>query len=190
MKKNNLILLILISTLSIAIGTSTVYAQENMTGGDVHKFFAIQYAQSGTISEINVNFTLSIDVKSNNTILTGDKSNSYQLVLNNVSDKTILFSDRPDRIVASVSTTDLIGNWSTAEGSFGVDAPNAVLVVDGKEQQDIAIVELLNPVYEVYKKILKYDIIPENKTSIGLPSEFGKTTLVIDPTRGDGTTGT
>ncbi|MGD1835314.1 MAG: hypothetical protein ACPKQO_06295 [Nitrososphaeraceae archaeon] len=190
MKKNNLILLILISTLSIVIGTSTVYAQENMTGGNVHKFFAIQHAQSGTISEINVNFTLSIDVKSNNTILTGDKSNSYQLVLNNVSDKTVLFSDRPNRIVASVSTADLIGNWSTAEDSFGVDAPNAVLVVDEQEEkQDIAIVELFNPVYEVYKKTLKYDIIPENKTSIGLPSQFGKTTLVIDPTRGDGTTG-
>ena len=170
---------------------AAVYGQENMTDSDMPEFFAIQHAQSGSISAINVNFTLSIDGKSNNTILTGDKSNSYQLVLNNVSDKTILFSDRPYRMVASVSTADLIGNWSTAEDSFGVDAPNAVLVVDESEAaQDVAIVELFNPVYNIDKKILKYNIIPDNTTSIELSNKFGQSTLVIDPAgQQDGTQG-
>jgi uncharacterized protein YfaA (DUF2138 family) len=48
------------------------------------KFFAIQHAQSGSISEIN--FTV------------------YSLELNDVSDKNILFSDRQDRIIKSIST--------------------------------------------------------------------------------------
>jgi len=36
---------------------------------------------------------------------------AYSLELNDVSDKTILFSDRPDRIVKTTSTLDFIGNW-------------------------------------------------------------------------------
>ena len=82
--KNNLTLLVVLSTLSIlVIGTSlttVVYGQENETD-HVPKFFAIQHAQSGSITEIN--------------------TTAYSLELNDVSDKTILFSDRPDRIVKS-----------------------------------------------------------------------------------------
>ena len=171
MKKNNLTLVILLSTFSIlVIGTSmttVVYGQEeeeNMTE-HVPKFFAIQHANSGSISEIN--------------------ETAYSLELNDVSDKTILFSDRPDRIVKSVSTLDFIGNWSTGEDSFAVDAPNAVLVVDETEgKQDVAIVELFNPVYDSEKKVLKYEVTTNNATSIELPKEFGQTTLIID---GDGT---
>ena len=99
-----------------------------------------------------------------------------------MSDKTILFSDRPDRIVMSVSTSNYIGNWTTGEDSFAVDAPNAVLVVDEieGEQQDVAIIELFSPVYDSDKKTLKYEVIPNNATSIDLPGEFGQSTLIID----------
>ncbi|MGD1835322.1 MAG: hypothetical protein ACPKQO_06335, partial [Nitrososphaeraceae archaeon] len=142
MKNNNLISLTLISIFSIIIGTSsTVYAQENMTGVDVLKFFAIQHVNSGNISEIN--------------------GTVYTLELNDVSDKTILFSDRPDRVVTSISTSNFIGNWSVGEDSYAVDSPNAVLVVDEQEgQQYTSIVELFNPVYDKDKKTLKYNIIP------------------------------
>lgn len=49
--------------------------------------------------------------------------------------------------------------------------------------EDIVIVELYNSVYDVDKKILKYDATADNATSIELPSEFGKTAMVIDPIR-------
>lgn len=49
--------------------------------------------------------------------------------------------------------------------------------------EDIVIVELYSSVYDVDKKILKYDVTPDNATSIELPSEFGKTAMVIDPIR-------
>ena len=134
--------------------------KENVTD-HVPKFFAIQHAQSGLISEIN--------------------ETDYTLELNDVSYKTILFSDRHDRIVTFTSTTDFIGNWSVGEDSFVVDPPNAILVVDEMEKQDGVIVELFNPVYNSDKKTLKYDITPDNATSTDLSQEFNQTTLMIDP---------
>ncbi|MGD1836317.1 MAG: hypothetical protein ACPKQO_11420 [Nitrososphaeraceae archaeon] len=51
-------------------------------------------------------------------------------------------------------------------------SPNAVLVVDEQQEQDIAIVELFNLVYDVNKKALKYDIVPDNSTSAELPNDW------------------
>ncbi|MDP9490253.1 MAG: hypothetical protein M3P28_08680 [Thermoproteota archaeon] len=90
-----------------------------------------------------------------------------------------MFSDRPDRIVTSISTDNYIGNWSSGLDSFATNAPNAVLVVDEKEGQKTAIIELFNPVYDENKKTLKYEISVEN-TPIDLVDEFGRSTLVID----------
>ena len=53
-------------------------------------------------------------------------------------------------------------------------------------QQDTTIVELFNPVYDVDRKTLSYEITPDNATSIDLPSEFGKITLFIDPSGNNG----
>ena len=109
-----------------------------------------------------------------------------------------MFSDRPDRIVSSVNTTNFIGNWSQGEDSFAADPPNAALVLDDEEQrQEVAVIELYNPEYDLEANTLKYDISVENATSasatttttttsINLPSEFGQSTLVIDSGRGPG----
>ncbi|MGD1834784.1 MAG: hypothetical protein ACPKQO_03590 [Nitrososphaeraceae archaeon] len=164
MKNNYLTVMALLSTLSVIVivtSLDVVYAQENQTAIET-QFFAIQHANSGSLSQIN--------------------ETVYTLELNDVSDKTILFSDRPDRIVKSVSTVDFIGNWSVGVDSFAVDAPNAVLVVDEQEEerQDIEIVELFSPVYDPDKKTLKYDITADNATSMEMPVELGQTTIVID----------
>ena len=78
------------------------------------KLLFIQGAESGSIPEVN--------------------ATTKTLQLNDVSDKTILFSDRPERIVATTNTTDFIGNWSTGPNSFAIDPPNAVLVLDDEQQ--------------------------------------------------------
>jgi hypothetical protein len=148
-----------------AAATATATGNNNnMTGA---KFLFIQSAQSGSISEVN--------------------TTTSTLELRDVSDKTILFADRPDRIVSSVNTTNFIGNWSTGPDSFAVDPPNAALVLDDEEQrQDIAVIELYNPENDSGANTLKYDISAENAsttattTSIDLPSEFGQSTLLID----------
>ncbi|MGD1838251.1 MAG: hypothetical protein ACPKPY_09390 [Nitrososphaeraceae archaeon] len=109
------------------------------------------------------------------------------LELNDVPDKTILFSDRPDRIISSISTSNFIDNWTVGQNNFLVDAPNAVLVVEQEGEQDVAIIELLelfNPVYDSNKKVLKYEVILDNATSIELPNDFGQTTMMIDGCNG------
>ncbi|MDR4512269.1 MAG: hypothetical protein MRJ93_11265 [Nitrososphaeraceae archaeon] len=65
-----------------------------------------------------------------------------------------------------------------------MSAHNAELVVD-EQEQDITLLELFNPVYEIEKKTLKYHITPYNITSIELPVELGESTLIIDATPGD-----
>ena len=136
-------------------------SNNNMTGAT---FLFIQGAMSGSVSEIN--------------------ATTSALQLSDVSNKTILFSDRPNRIVASIDTADFIGNWSTGANSFAVDPPNVALVVNddaAEQRQDLAVIELFNPVYDSEANTLRYDIVAENGTSIGgLPGEFGPSTLVID----------
>jgi hypothetical protein len=149
-------------------GTAAANANTTATGNNMTeaKFLSIQGAQSGSVSEVN--------------------ATTSTLELSNVTDRTILFSDRPDRIVSSVSTTDFVDNWSTGPDSFAVDPPNAVLVFDDEEHsQHIAVIELFNPEYDSEANTLKYDITAVNATattttSIDIPNEFGQSTLVID----------
>ena len=68
---NSLFLIVIVPILMLAVGF--VYAQEENSTEHVPKFFAIQHAQSGSLSEIN--------------------ETAYSLQLNDVSDKTILFSE-------------------------------------------------------------------------------------------------
>ena len=60
-------------------------AQQAQTEANIEspQFLAILHAQSGSISEIN--------------------STSYALQLNELTNKTILFSDRPNRIILNLS---------------------------------------------------------------------------------------
>lgn len=135
-----------------------------MPQNELIEFLAIQIAKSGSISQIN--------------------ETVYTLELNNVSPKIILFSDRPERIVESVSTSDFVGNWFTGPNSFASDAPNDALIVENAEttQVETAIIESFAPMYDMNTNTLRYTIIPENATSIDLPREYGQSILVIDTT--------
>ena len=129
-----------------------VYAQEeNATSTSEPRFLSIQHAKSGSIFEHN--------------------AISHTLELDDVSDKTILFSGRPERLVTSVNTSDFIGNWHWSIGpeSFSVEPPNAALIVEDEGNQDM-----------VTAQTLKYDVALENATSIDIPYKFGQSTLVID----------
>jgi hypothetical protein len=92
-----------------------------------------------------------------------------------------LFSDRPDRFVTSLPTSNFVGNWTTWPNSFQSDPPNAALVLDEPSEQDVTVIELYSPLYDEDNKTLQYDVIPVgNKLSIDTPSEFQQSTLVID----------
>jgi hypothetical protein len=163
----------ILSVIAITLGILVLFQSTNYVtaqGGNGNvtgaKFLFIQSAQSGLVSELN--------------------ATTSTLELNDVSDKTVVFSDRPDRIVRSVNTTNFIGNWSSGPDSFAVDPPNAVLIVgdeiEGEQRQDYAVIELFNPQYDSEANTLRYDIAAENATTtpINLPGEFGQSTLVID----------
>jgi hypothetical protein len=159
----------MLSAIAFVFMFSTIYGQvyaqqeENITTLEP-SFLFIQSAQSGSLSQIN--------------------DTAYTLELNDVADKTVSFSDRPDRIVESVSTSGFVGNWSTGEDSFAIDPPNAVLIVLDNNvdtsEQEIALVELFNPVYDEDSNALTYDLTPDNETSIDLPNEFGQSVMIID----------
>ena len=160
--KKKLSILLVISLIPVLMPsvTNNVYG-EDTTDSKEPKFIAIQHAESGLIAEIN--------------------ETAYSLELNDVYDKTILFSDMPNRIVTSLSTSDFIKNWSVGEDSYAIDPPNAAIVVDEQEgKQDVAIVELFNPVYNADTKTLKYEATPDNATMIELPEDFEQTTMIID----------
>jgi hypothetical protein len=138
-------------------GTTT---SGNITGVE---FLSIQNAKSGSLSQIN--------------------ATAYTLELNNVANKTIMFSDRPERIVETVSTSNFIGNWATGPNSFSTDEPNDVLIVEDTQtgQLETAVIESSNPVYDTTSNTLTYTIMAENGTPIALTEEFGQSILVVDP---------
>lgn len=143
--------------------TLSVEAQENATDSNPPEFIAIQHAQSGSISTIN--------------------STNFLLQLNDLSDKTILFSDRPDRIVVTQSIDDFIGNWTEGKDSFQVDPPNAALVtLEVDQEQDIFEIELFNPKYEKNQKTLRYEFtfLGNATARSDLPENLAKPVLVID----------
>jgi hypothetical protein len=78
--------------------------------------------------------------------------------LNDLSDKIILFSDRPHRVVQAQSIDDFIGNWSSGSDSFQADPPNAALVILAGGKEDVLEVELLNSHYDRDENRLSYNL--------------------------------
>lgn len=145
---------------------ATMMTNQTTTSGNMTdvQFLAIQNAQSGSLSEVN--------------------ATTYTLSLNKLSNDTILFSDRPERIVTSVSTNDFIGNWTAGLNSFVADAPNAALVTENTQTGELetTIFELFNPMYNTTINTLTYTVRAEYATSIAWPGEFAQAVLVIDAT--------
>jgi hypothetical protein len=138
-------------------------ANQNTTNGNTAEFLSIQTAHSGSISQVN--------------------ETVYTLELNNVSDSTIMFSDRPGRVIETVSTADFVGNWTTGTNSFSSDEPNDALIVENIQTGNLEtyVIESSSPVYDTNTDTLTYTIMTDDATSIDLLSEFGQAVLVIDP---------
>ncbi len=67
----------------------------------------------------------------------------YTLTLNGLPAQTVYFSDRPERIVGTQSTTDFLN----ALGFPADNPPNAALVTTTDAGEDILVIELFNPAY-------------------------------------------
>ena len=115
-------------------------------------YLFVQSALSGSLVPIN---------SSNNT-----EGQVHKLILNNITSSTLMFSDRPDRIVNLTDTQTFVDNWNKSIDSFEVNPPNAALSINVNGTEEILAFELLNPVYNKEQKTMQYDVINvDNSTS-------------------------
>ena len=108
----------------------------------------------------------------------GVRSDGSALTLTGVTPSTLYFSDRPQRIVGHMATSDFVELWGEGANSFEEDPPNAVLAFlqPGDEAPEDAVVVIREP--RLDNGELTYAI----ETLDGeVPAEAGPITLFIDP---------
>jgi hypothetical protein len=101
-----------------------------------------------------------------------------RIVLRGVAPSTLYFSDRPQRVVGHIGTSEFIALWGEGDDSFAEDPPNAVLAFasrGGVTPTDV-VVELRDPALD--GDDLSY---AANVLDGDLPSRAEGCTLFIDP---------
>ena len=108
----------------------------------------------------------------------GMTSNGTTVILEGVTPSTLYFSDRPQRIVGHMATTDFVNLWGEGDNSFEEDPPNAVLAFlePGNDVPDDAVIVIQAPRLEGGQ--LSYSVQTLEGT---LPAQAGPVTLFIDP---------
>jgi hypothetical protein len=178
----------LMSTSSNDLLLSTFASSDSQIDNNATNYLFVLSAMSGSLTPTT-----------NNNTENKDANQTHTLTLSNVSSSTIAFSDRPLRIVKQFDTQDFVNNWTTGQDSFRTDPPNAALAINTGNQENVAIFELLNPVYDKENKTIRYDVIEldvanakgegielseigtkNNVNPSNLSGEFGLSTLFID----------
>ena len=108
----------------------------------------------------------------------GITSDGGTLTLHGITPSTLYFSDRPQRVVGHMSTTDFVDLWDEGDNSFEADPPNAVLsfLQPGDETPEDAVVVIREP--RASDGELSYSIEVLDGT---VPATAGPVTLFIDP---------
>jgi len=116
------------------------------------------------------------------------EENLYSLTLEGVSPQTIAFSDRPERVVGQVSMQKFLDGL----GFSPKNPPNAAIeILEADEEEDVMVMELLDPVYDAANQTLQYNVsileVPNHSYAIfnerhdeSLPEHFGPAALFID----------
>ena len=100
------------------------------------------------------------------------------LTLRGITPSTLYFSDRPQRVVGNMRTTDFVDLWGAGDNSFEADPPNAVLsfLETGGDAPADAVVVITEP--QLSNGDLSYSIEVLEGT---MPAHTGPATLFIDP---------
>ena len=108
----------------------------------------------------------------------GMASDGRTLTLTGITPSTLYFSDRPQRIVGHMSTSDFVELWDQGENSFADDPPNAVLAFlqPGDDVPEDAVVVIREP--RLQDGQLSYAI---ESLDGSVPTQAGPITLFIDP---------
>ena len=107
-------------------------------------------------------------------------SDGSTIVLHGVTPSTLYFSDRPQRVVGQMATTDFVDLWTTATTASRRTHPNAVLsfLQPGDDAPEDAVVIIRHP--RSHHGHLAYTV--EVLEGV-LPDKSGPATLFIDPFR-------
>ncbi|HEY5059999.1 MAG TPA: hypothetical protein VII52_00625 [Gemmatimonadaceae bacterium] len=100
------------------------------------------------------------------------------LALRGITPSTLYFSDRPQRVVGHMTTTDFVELWGAGENSFETDPPNAVLsfLEPGADVPEDAVIVIKEP--HLTNGDLSYSI---EVLEGSVPAHTGPVTLFIDP---------
>ncbi len=100
------------------------------------------------------------------------------LTLHGLAPSTLMFSDRPERIVGHLTSGQFVEGWGHGENSFLDDPPNAVLsfLDDDDESPEDVVVTLTNPLLDGEDLTYTVDVLDGQ-----LPSTTGPCSLFIDP---------
>ncbi len=156
--------------LAVFISVSSILAQETDFEQKKTLFMFVQNAHDGTFVPVP------------------HEDNLYILTLNGVALQTIYFSGRPERIVGQTPMQKFLDGLN-----FSADNPPnaAVQILEGKEDADVVVVELFDPVYDAEKNTLQYTarVLTEPNLSYAvfneqhdgaIPKTFGAVSLFID----------
>jgi hypothetical protein len=111
-------------------------------------------------------------------VASATEASEGQLILKGVGESTLFFSDRPQRVVGHIHTSQLVSVWDDGDNSFKSDPPNAVLsfVGRGDAVPDDIVLVISDPVLS--GSDLSYTVSVLDGT---LPVSTGACTLFIDP---------
>jgi len=108
----------------------------------------------------------------------GITSEDGTLTLQGITPSTLYFSDRPQRAVGQMKTTDFVDLWGVGDNSFETDPPNAVLSFlepGGDVPEDVVIV-IAKPRLEDSRLTYSVEVLEG-----AVPAKAGPVTLFIDP---------
>jgi hypothetical protein len=105
-------------------------------------------------------------------------SDDGAITLHGLAPSTLMFSDRPERIVGHLTADQFVEGWGHGENSFLDDPPNAVLsfLAAGDQSPEDVVVTLTNP--RLDGEDLTYNV---SVLDGELPSTTGPCSLFIDP---------
>lgn len=184
MKAILILAILVVALITMSCAVTAIEQQQNATklqnvtvdqNDTKERFMFVQTAHSGSFIPVPGN------------------ENLYNVTLSGVSPTTIAFSDRPYRTVVQAPMQKFLDGL----GFSAKNPPNAAIEVLGaKEDEDVVVVELLNPVYDEANQTLQYTarILEQpdhsyaefnNRSDKKLPATFGPAAMFIDgcPTR-------
>ncbi len=108
----------------------------------------------------------------------GLESAGDTLTLRGITPSTLYFSDRPQRIVGHMTTTDFVDLWGAGANSFEADPPNAVLAFlePGADAPEDAVIVIKEPRLAAGELSYSIEVLEGS-----VPASTGPVTLFIDP---------